>query len=141
MIETVAELIRLVDSDEPDERRGSACGVASPDAWKALGRTIPRCASGLPTTALYLKTYCGFLRLILNGECATSRQQRSCPSGILELLSRDAHDSIALTVAGHSNTPNSALRGLRNIRGSRVLQKAIRHLPERGELPRAQDGN
>lgn len=142
MIETVAEFIRLVESDDPDERRRSAWEDALPQVWKSLVEDHPDMRYWVAHNRTVPEEV---LRILAADPEWRVRHRvasrRSCPSDILELLSNDTHDSIASLVAGHQNTPSSALWRLARYPWDQVSTKAIRQLSERGETPPIKDGD
>lgn len=142
MIETAAEFIRLVGSDEGGERKRSAVEEAPPAVWRAL-------IEGYPDMRFWVAHNRTVPDDILRILAADSEwrvrhrvaSRRSCPSDILELLSSDTNDSIASLVAGHPNTPSVALRRLAMYPWDQVAEKALRQLSERGEAPPAAGGD
>jgi len=142
MIETVAEFVRLVESDDPDERRRSAWEAALPQVWKSLVENHPEMrfwvAGNRTVPDVILRI------LAIDPEWRVRHRvasRKSCPSDILELLSNDTHDSIVSLVAGHPNTPSSALRRLARYPWDQVSKKATRQLSERGKTPPMKDGD
>jgi hypothetical protein len=142
MIETVDEFIRLVKSDDPDERRRSAWEDALPQVWRSLVKGHPEMRFWVAHNRTVPEE---MLRILaVDPEWRVRHRvasRRSCSSDILELLSNDTNDSIASLVAGHPNTPSLALRRLAQYPWDQVSTKAIRQLSERGLAQPIEDGD
>ena len=135
MIETVDEFIRLVESDDPAERRRAAWEAADLQVWMTLVTEHPE----MRFWVAHNRTIPQEVMQVLAADEDWRVRDRiatknSCPSDILETLSSDSHDAVASAVAGHPNTPISALRRLAKYPWEQVSSKAIRQLADRGEV-------
>lgn len=134
MIETATEFLRLVESDDPADRKRSSVDCAPVSVWTSIvadhpemrfwvahNRTVPR----------------EVLRLLAVDPDWRVRHRvaarKDCPVDVLELLADDRHDSVASVVAGHPDTPDSALRRLAGHTWEQIRDKAVRRLAERGD--------
>ncbi len=108
MIETVDEFIRLVESDDPAERRRAAWEGAGFGVWMTLVADHPEMrfwvAHNRTITSEVMQALVSDEDWRVRYRIAT---KNSCPSDILEILSHDSHDAVASAVAGHPNTPSS----------------------------------
>lgn len=135
MIETVDEFIRLVESDDPAERRRAAWEGADLRVWMTLVADHPEMrfwvAHNRTIPSEVMQELASDEDWRVRDRIAT---KNSCPSDILEILSHDSHDAVASAVAGHPNTPSSALRRLAEYPWDEVRNKAIQQLANRGEI-------
>lgn len=135
VIETADEFIRLVESDDPAERRRAAWETADLRVWMTLVTEHPEMRFWVAHNRTIPQEV---MRVLAADEDWRVRDRiatkNSCPSDILEALSSDSHDAVASAVAGHPNTPSSALRRLARYPWEQVSGKAIRQLADRGEV-------
>lgn len=135
MIGSVDEFICLVRSGDPKERRRAAWEDAPLSVWVTLAKDCPDMRFWVANNRTVPDEV---LRILACGDEWRVRHRiaikNACPGDILELLSSDDHDSVASSVAGHPNTPSSALRRLASHPWGQVAEKAIRQLSERGEM-------
>lgn len=140
MIETVDEFIRLVESDDPVDRRRAAWEGTNLGVWMTLITHHPEMhfwvAHNRTIPSEVMRELASDDDWRVRDRIAT---KNSCPSEILEILSHDSHDAVASAVAGHPNTPSSALRRLAEYPWSQVRNRAIQQLADRGELDEPRD--
>jgi hypothetical protein len=133
VIETVAEFIRLVESDSAADRRRSAWEEAAGGVWLALIEKHPEMRfwvahnRTLPVDAMRILAADEDWRVR-----ARIAMKASCPGDVLDLLSSDPHDAVASTVAGHPGTPTEALQRLSRHPWVQVREKALQQLAQRG---------
>ncbi|HCT78361.1 MAG TPA: hypothetical protein DGG94_19715 [Micromonosporaceae bacterium] len=134
MIETVQEFIRLVNSADSADRKRAAWEEAQSSVWLTLIENHPEMrfwvAHNRTVPDDVLRKLASDLDWRVRDRIAT---KNACPSQILELLSHDENEAVASTVAGHPNTPTSALQGLERHPSGNVREKASRQLSKRGE--------
>ncbi|MFJ6573656.1 hypothetical protein ACIQNU_40290 [Streptomyces sp. NPDC091292] len=134
MIETAADFVRLVESEDPVERRRSTCEDAPLSVWEALVTSRPDMRFWVANNRTVPDD---ILRMLARDNDWRVRHRvaskMSCPIDILELLSVDGHDSVASLIAGHPKTPTTALRRLLKYPWDQVVEKATRQLVARGE--------
>ncbi|MFB7429629.1 hypothetical protein ACFC0K_40900 [Streptomyces hydrogenans] len=133
-IKTAADFVRLVESDDPEERQLAAWDDAPLPVWKSVIENYPDMrfwvAHNRTTPAEILRTLAGDSDWRVRHRIAS---RASCPGEILEMLSRDSHDSVASAVAGHPRTPVAAIQHLADHPWNQVREKAIRQLTERAD--------
>jgi hypothetical protein len=141
MIETVAEFMRLVESDDSVERNRSASEDAPTSVWIELVNNYPSMRFWVANNRTVPIEVLQMLARDVNWRVRNRvASKASCPEDILALLSSDDHDSVVASVAGHPHTPSDALRRLSTHEWKQVREKAIRQLAERDERAPSVDG-
>jgi hypothetical protein len=134
MIESAEEFVRLVESDDPEERRRSAWESASDQVWRDVIQKDPDMHFWI---AQNRTVSLDILWLLSESPDWRARfrvaTKRIATPELLDLLSRDTHDAVLSTVVVNPNTPVSALRRLADHSWAEVYEKARERLAELGE--------
>ncbi|MGW6445481.1 hypothetical protein [Lentzea sp. NPDC055074] len=129
MIDSVELFRALVESEDTAERRRASFDEAPVEVWRSV-------LGGHEDLAFAVASNRTLPEEIL-GELCGNRDWRvrhrvamknSCPSDLLDRLSHDGSQAVALLVAGHRNTPSSALRRLTTHDWDQVRDRALDRL-------------
>jgi hypothetical protein len=134
MIDSAELFLSLVESEDVADRRRASFDEAPIDVWRSI-------LSGSDDLAFAVASNRTLPEEILVELCGNDdwrvrhrvALKNSCPPELLDRLSRDGNKSVAFLVAGHRNTPSSALRWLTAHEWDQVRERALEQLRNRGE--------
>ena len=134
MISSVEEFLRLIESEDGEERRRAAWEGASTELWNELIEKHPESRfwaahnRTVPIEVMWALARDSEWRV--RGRIAN---KNSCPPEILEELADDTDEAVVSTVSGHPNTPTRALKRLLEHPWAKIRDNALRQLMQRGE--------
>lgn len=134
MIDSVETFISLVESGDVNDCRRASSDEAPLEVWRSILRTHGQLAFAVASNRTI--PYEILLELAQNEDWRVRHRvalKNACPPDLLDRLSLDDNDSVALLVAGHRNTPPAALRRLTTHTWDQVRERALEQLRARTE--------